>query len=82
MTEKAHISITTVTLNAPTKKRVTLKLNDRLISIPVDADLFAYFKINFVRQNPSQRQKNEYATVMRLMAAAYLKGCEDGKRGL
>jgi hypothetical protein len=80
MADKTQISITTVTVNAPTKKRVDLRINDRLVSIPVDADLYAYFKSRFVRQNPSQKQKSEYATLMRLMSAAYLKGCEDGKK--
>jgi hypothetical protein len=74
------ISITTVTVYPPSKKLVDLKINDRLVRIPVDADLYAYFKTIFVRQNPSTKQKSEYATLMRLMVAAYLKGFEDGKK--
>jgi hypothetical protein len=80
MTVRPQITVTTVTLNARTKRRVDLKLDDRLVSIPVDDDLFAYFKSNFVRQNPSQKQKNEYATLMRLMVAAYKTGREDGSK--
>jgi len=75
---EAQINITTITVNPPKKRRINLKLDDHLVSILVDADLFAYFKTCFVRQNPSQKQKDEYATVMRLMVAAYKKGCEDG----
>jgi hypothetical protein len=80
MADKTQISITTVTVNAPSKKRVDLKIDDRLVSIPVDADLYAYFKTGFVRQNPSTKQKSEYATLMGLMVAAYRKGIEDGKK--
>jgi hypothetical protein len=71
-----QINITTISVNPLKKKRIDLKIDDHLVSIPVDADLFANFKNHFVRDAPSQKQKNEYATVMRLMVAAYKKGRE------
>jgi hypothetical protein len=74
----SQITITTITSSSPKKKRIDLRLDDHLVSIPVDSDLFAYFKSHFVRQHPSQKQKDEYATIMRLMVAAYKRGKEDG----
>ena len=76
MAEKT-ITITTVTVSVGANKQIKLRLNGQDVSIPVEPDLYAYFKSHFVRANPSQKQKDEYSTVMRLMSAAYSQGLKD-----
>jgi hypothetical protein len=79
MPEK-HISITEITIFSGKKKGFKLTVNDEVISIPVDENVFAHYKDQLWREDPSRKQKDVYATVMNLMRAAYLKGCEDGKK--
>jgi hypothetical protein len=76
-----HISITEVTVLSGRKKAFKLEVEGRMVSIPVDEKLFAHYKDQLWREHPSRKQKDVFATVMNLMQAAYLQGCEDGKKG-
>ncbi len=81
MAEKdgVRVSITEVTILGGKKRAFKLIVNDTPVSIPVDEKLFAHYKDQIWRENPSRKQKDLFATVINLMRAAYLKGCEDGK---
>lgn len=69
----------TVVLGAD--KFLKLKLDDtHEVNIPVSDETWTYFKSFFKRDNPSSLQKQKYATIMKMVHAAYLKGLEDGRR--
>jgi hypothetical protein len=61
------------------QRSVTVRVGTRNVEVPVDDDLFAYFRSQFLRQAPSPGFKARHATVMKLMVAAYKKGASDGK---
>ena len=75
----AHFTITEVTISSGKKKSFKLEVNGELITIPIDEKIFAHYKDQLWRENPSRKQKDVFATVLNLMRAAYLKGREDGK---
>jgi hypothetical protein len=50
------------------------------VNIPVDEEVHAYFKEQFLRQNPTPLQRRKWATIMNVLQAAYLKGFSDGKK--
>jgi hypothetical protein len=74
-----HISITEITVSTGKKKVFKLQVDGKTVSIPVDDEVFAHYKDQLWRESPSKKQRNVFATVMNLMRAAYLKGCEDAK---
>ena len=76
---QTHVSITEVTVLSGKKKSFKLEVNGQRITIPVDNEIYAHYKDQLWRENPTRKQKDVFATVMNLMRAAYLKGCEDGK---
>lgn len=75
-----HISITEITVLSGKKKGFKLNVNGADITIPVDEALFAHYQNQFVRKTPTDKQSKIFATLMSLMRAAYLKGCDDGKK--
>jgi hypothetical protein len=77
-----QISITEITILTGKKRGIKLDFGEKSVSIPVDEAIFAHYKNQLWRENPTPRQKKVFATVMSLMRAAYMKGCEDGKAGV
>ncbi|MGB6477152.1 MAG: hypothetical protein WBF04_24120 [Candidatus Sulfotelmatobacter sp.] len=72
---------TKVTVLSGSNKRVLqLKVDGKLISVPLDEKTHAHYKDQLWREHPSQKQRDVHATVKSLMRAAYLKGCADGKQ--
>lgn len=61
------------------KKFIRLNLGDREVRIYVDDITYANFQSEFVRGNPSQKQKTRHATMMKAMLAAYLAGLHEGQ---
>ena len=80
MAQETRVSITEVTVLTGKKKAFKLNVDGKTISIPVDENVFAHYKDQFVREAPSQKQRNVFGTLMNLMRAAYLQGREDGKK--
>ena len=72
-----HVRSTDVKVPTGKKKKVKLNVNGVDITIHVPEALFAHYQNQFVRQYPTEKQRNMFATLMSLMRAAYLKGCED-----
>jgi hypothetical protein len=69
-----RISITEVTISTGKKQKIfKLVVDGKTISIPVDNEIFAHYKDQLWRENPSKAQRDRFATVMNLMRAAYLK---------
>jgi len=77
MAKDISVSYTEVTFVSGKKKNIRLKLDDQIVQIPVDEDVYAYFSEQFLRQNPTPAQRKRFATVMNVVRAAYLKGKED-----
>ena len=73
-----RINITQISVSTGPSRTIKLRIEDKNVDIPVDAELHAYFKSHFVRDKPSVKQREEYATIMRLMVAAYKQGTKDG----
>jgi hypothetical protein len=61
-------------------RELRVNVNGTFVYVPVPAELMAYFKQQFVRSSPTDAQKQKYATIMNLLAAAYLCGKEVGRR--
>lgn len=64
-----------------TDKTATLEFRagGKPVVIDVPAELKAYFTSQFSRASPTPLQRRRYATLMRLLGAAYTKGVEDGQ---
>jgi hypothetical protein len=80
MPDEVIINVTEVTLVTGKKKNVRVKIGGVDVNIPVDEGVHAYFKEQFLRQNPTPLQRRKFATIMSLLQAAYLKGFSDGKK--
>jgi hypothetical protein len=55
------------------KATINFDLDGRKVSVPIDAEVKAYFNSQFVRPNPTPEQRKRFSTVMNLLRAAYLK---------
>jgi len=77
---KTTISVTEVTIVTGKTKSIRLNLDGRIVNVPVDESVYAYFKDQFLRENPTQLQKKRFATIMNVLRAAYVKGISDGKK--
>jgi len=77
--QQVTFSITEVTITTGKTATIQFRVNGVPVTVSVPADLKAYFTEQFSRPNPTANQKRRYATVMRLLEAAYTKGVEDGK---
>jgi len=73
------VSITEVTILAGKKRTFKLVVDGKNVSIPVEAETFANYQNQLWRENPTPKQKKVFATVMRLMRDAYIKGYQDGE---
>lgn len=77
MTKQISISAYSVTVTNGKMKNLSVDIDGKKVSIPVDEEIFAYFMSQFYRDNPSPLQKKKFATVMNLIRAAYIKGKHD-----
>ena len=58
--------------NLPPRGRyIRIVIDDEVIFVPVSDEVYAHFRGEFARRNPSDHQQLLYATVMKLMVAAY-----------
>ena len=56
------------------KPTIDIKLDGKIVKVPVARTLRTNFLNQFVREQPSQLQRNRYKTLMALMAASYRAG--------
>ncbi len=75
--KKVTVNITEVTFSTGKPAFIEVNIDEKPVRIPVTAEVKAYFKEQFVRQNPTPAQRKKFATVMNLLRAAYKKGKED-----
>lgn len=80
MPKDVTINISEFTFISGKKKNVKISVDGKDVLIPVDEGVYAYFREQFLRQNPTQQQRKRFATVMNVLRAAYLKGVSDGKK--
>lgn len=79
MGDKSFVmTITEVTMVSGKTKYIQIKLDGREVRIPIDEAIYAYYKSQFFRDNPTSNQKKRFATLMQLLKAAYLHGRKDG----
>ena len=57
---------------------VHVKVDNQNVAVPVSERLFTFFQSQFT--NTTTNQKNRRSTLFQLMAAAYQKGLEDGRK--
>jgi 23S rRNA-/tRNA-specific pseudouridylate synthase len=67
-------SITEVTMTTGKTASIRVMVDGVQVTIPLDAEIKAYFDAQFFRSNPTTQQKKKYATIMNLLAAAYKAG--------
>lgn len=72
-------SVAEVTVTTGRTSSIAIIIDNQRVTIPVPAELKAYFDQQFSRPNPSKLQAQKYATIMNLMRAAYLQGKKDGQ---
>jgi len=76
----SHTSITELTVPSGNKRELMLHVDGFDLTIPVDEALFASYRNHFARKCTTERHRKAFATLLRLMRAAYLKGYDDGKK--
>ena len=72
------MTITEVTIVSGKTKYIQIKLDGKEVHIPIDEAIYAYYKSQFFRDNPTSNQKKRFATLMQLLKAAYLYGRKEG----
>lgn len=75
-TKKTVVRSTTVVVTEAPEQFIHLDVDDRRVSIPVSADVKAYFNEQF--KTNTENQQKRHRTVMNLLRAAYKKGFRDG----
>lgn len=75
-----RISVAEFTFSDGRKKNVRINIDGRDVGIPVDSEIFAYFRAQFLRDNPTPQQRQRFSTIMNVTRAAYQKGYADGKK--
>jgi hypothetical protein len=75
--KRVTYSVTEVTITSGRRATIRFSLDGKEVSIPVSAEIKAYFDEQFSRPNPTHHQKKRYSTVMNLLRAAYLAGKSD-----
>ena len=78
--KEVTINLTELTITGGKKKNIRINVDGRNVHIPVDDTVYAYFNGQFIRTNPTQKQKQRFATITNVMRSAYLKGIADGKK--
>lgn len=78
--DEVTVSITEITLTTGRKKNIRVTVDDKVVNIPVDEAVYAYFHEQFFRSNPTSLQSKRFATLMNMLRAAYKKGLSDGAR--
>lgn len=71
------VSIAKITVTSGATPTLEIKVDGRLVRIPVSSALKTNFQNQFSRPAPTSLQKKKYQTVMALMVAAYKAGMED-----
>ncbi len=74
------ISVAEYTFSAGKKKNVRLNVDGKDVQIPVGEDVYAYFREQFVRENPTAQQRKKFGTLMNIVQPAYLKELTDGNK--
>ena len=72
------VTITEVTMVSGKTKYIQINLDGNAARIPIDEAIYAYYKSQFFRDNPTSNQKKRFATLMQLLKAAYLHGRKEG----
>ncbi|MFH1830173.1 MAG: hypothetical protein ABH871_05300 [Pseudomonadota bacterium] len=80
MVNKVNIEISEVTILEGKSKTIDVKVNDKVVHVPMDKAVYAYFKEQFLRKNPTAQQRKKFATIMNVLRSAYIKGLSDGKK--
>jgi len=75
-----HTSITELTVPSGNKRELMLYVDGFDLTIPVDEALFAHYRNQFARKCTTEKHRRAFATLLRLMRAACLKGHDDGKK--
>ena len=57
MVKEVNISLTEITITSGKKATIIFDLDDRKVSVPIDAEVKAYFVSQFVRSNPTSQQR-------------------------
>lgn len=78
--EQYRISVTEMSFNSGRKTDIRINIDGRDIRIPVDSAIFAYFREQFLRENPTPQQRRRFSTIMNIARAAYQKGYSDASR--
>ncbi len=73
-------SVSEVTISQGRKKSIRINVDGQNVNIPVDESIYAYFKEQFLRTNPTDGQRKKFGTIMNVLRSAYLKGVGDGRR--
>ena len=76
---QVKITVTEITVTTGKQKEIMVYVDGKKVFIPVDESVYAYFKDQFLRKNPTTMQKHRFITIMSVIRAAYLKGISDGK---
>jgi len=77
--KKITLSVAEVSITGGRKKTIRINVDGRDVGIPVDDSIYAYWKEQFFRNNPTPQQKKRFATMMNVVRAAYIKGLVDRK---
>lgn len=80
MSKSCRFTVAEVSFNDGPKKNIKINVDGRNVNIPVDDSVFAYFREQFWRENPTAKQKQRFATVVNVLRAAYQKGYADSKK--
>ena len=73
MAKEVNISVTEITIKSGKTATINFDLDSRRVSVPVDAEVKAYFNSQFVRSNPTSQQRKRFSTLMDVLRAAYLQ---------
>lgn len=69
-----RVSITEVTFSEGPKRNIRVEIDGAIASIPVSAEVYAYWHDQFVRPNPTPQQRKRFSTLMNVVRAAYKEG--------
>ncbi len=78
--QKVTYSIAEITVTTGRTATIEFRVNGKPVTLEVPAELKAFFTEQFSRPNPTALQKRRYATLMRLLGAAYSKGLADSNQ--
>ena len=77
--QDCRISVAEFSFSTGPKKSIKINIDGKDVGVPIDQSVYAYFSEQFLRENPTPRQRQRFATIMNVARAAYQKGYVDGK---